>query len=77
MSDTGFKERWYFKTAFLVVAFLCIGPFILPLVWFKPDLGIRSKIIMTLIILALSVSLAILLSKSLESINEYYKMLQI
>ena len=77
MSDIGLKERWYFKTAFLVVAFLCVGPFVLPLVWLKPDLGIRSKIIMTLVIVALSVSLAILLGKSLESINEYYKMLQI
>ena len=30
------KTQWYFNTSNIVIAFLFIGPFALPLVWFHP-----------------------------------------
>lgn len=67
------KEKWYFKTLTLVIAFLCVGPFALPLVWFNPRFSPKVKIIISAIIIALSYYLGVLLFNSLKSISSYYK----
>jgi hypothetical protein len=67
------KETWYFKTSVLVVAFLCVGPFALPLAWFNPRLRLKAKIIISVVVIALSYLLGVLLSSSLKSISSYYK----
>lgn len=69
-------EKWYFKAPVLVLAFLCIGPFMLPLVWFNPCLSNRKKTVISVIALILSILLGMILSKSLGSIDEYYKLLK-
>ncbi|MFC1667585.1 zinc ribbon domain-containing protein [Candidatus Omnitrophota bacterium] len=66
-------DRWYFKTYFLIIAFLCVGPFMLPLVWLKPDFDQKKKIIMTIIVIILSYCLGILFANSVKTINAYYQ----
>jgi len=66
------EVRWYFKTHGIVIAFLCIGPLALPLVWFNPRLSRKTKIIVTIIIVIISWYLGILLVNSLRSLKEYY-----
>jgi len=66
------QDKWYFKPYILIIAFLCIGPFALPLVWFNPQLSRRNKIIVSLIIIVLSYLLGILLVNSLKNIFQYY-----
>ncbi len=71
--DNKLKEKWYFKTSTLIIAFLCVGPFALPLVWFNPRFSPKVKIIISAIIIALSYYLGVLLFNSLKSISSYYK----
>ncbi|MFA5093308.1 MAG: hypothetical protein WC543_05140 [Candidatus Omnitrophota bacterium] len=71
------KPKWYFKSWSLVVSFLCVGPFMLPLVWANPHLTKKSKIIISLIIIALTYLLVIFSVKSLKTIGDYYQMFSI
>ncbi len=71
------KPRWYFKNWSLVISFLCVGPFMLPLVWANPHLDKKSKIIITAVILILTYLLVAVFLKSLKTINAYYQSLLI
>ena len=72
----GKKEKWYFKTYVLIIGFLCVGPFILPLAWINPCFSRRKKIFMTIIIVVLSYYLGILFVNSIKSLKSYYELLQ-
>jgi len=69
------KEKWYFKVSTLVIAFLCVGPFALPMIWFNPRFSPKVKIVITVIVIILSYYLGVLLVNSLKSINAYYQMI--
>ena len=69
-------EKWYSRTSVLVIAFLCVGPIALPLVWINPRFNRAKKIIISLIIVILSYYMWILFMKSLKSLEDYYKFLQ-
>lgn len=66
------KEKWYFSFSTLIVGFLCVGPLILPLVWMNPGLTKKSKVIWTVLLLAITVVLVKSLSYSLSAIKQYY-----
>ena len=67
--------KWYFKTHCLVITFLCVGPFALPLVWFNPQFSRKTKIAISIIVIILSCYLGILFANSLKTINSYYQMI--
>jgi len=67
------KEKWYFKTYWLVIGFLCVGPLILPLLWFNPRFSRTKKIIISIIIIVISYYLAILTIESVKNISNYYQ----
>ncbi len=67
------QEKWFFKPQTVVIAFLCVGPFALPLVWFNPRLSTKAKVIITVIVLILSYVLGILLVNSTKSLIKYYQ----
>ncbi len=67
------QTKWYFGVSFMVIAFLCVGPLMLPLVWFNPALSRDKKIITTIVIAIISVILAILLINSIKAVSNYYK----
>jgi hypothetical protein len=69
------EEAWYFKTSTLIVAFLCVGPLALPLLWFNPRYDNKVKIIASILIIILTFFLVSLTAKSLKSISEYYKII--
>lgn len=71
--DKKAKRKWYFKTSILILAFLCVGPLALPLVWLSPHLSKKKKIIITLAAIIVTYYLGVLTVRSLESINMYYK----
>ncbi|MDD4894533.1 MAG: zinc ribbon domain-containing protein [Candidatus Omnitrophica bacterium] len=66
------REKWYFGIPLLTIAFLCIGPFALPLVWFNPRFSMKTKIAASIIIIVLSYFLGFMLFNSLRSIGCYY-----
>jgi len=67
------QEKWYFKNSLLVIAFLCVGPLALPLLWLNPRFSQKTKIIASVIIIILSYYLGILFFSSLKSISQYYQ----
>lgn len=67
--------RWYFKTYWLVIAFLCVGPIALPLLWINPRFSKRVKVIATIIILVVSYFFIIATIKSLKTVSGYYKLI--
>jgi len=75
MLDKNRQGKWYFKTSALVISFFCVGPFMLPLIWFNPRLSKKYKAIATIIIVILSYYVGLLFVTSLRSIIKYYEML--
>jgi len=71
--DTKAQEKWYFKTSTLIIAFFCIGPFALPLLWFNSRFRLKTKLAVSAIIIILSYGLGILFLNSLKTISDYYK----
>jgi len=68
--------QWYFRKAFIIIAFCFVGPLALPLIWWRPQTTRAWKIGLTIGILVLS---WILLQAALESIHtlkEYYKLIE-
>ncbi|MGD8787786.1 MAG: zinc ribbon domain-containing protein [Phycisphaerales bacterium] len=66
---------WYYKTYWLVIIFLCVGPLVLPLIWLHPVLSRKKKAIISIIIIALSYFLIVLTVKSIRSMNNYYNLM--
>lgn len=69
------QDKWYFKTSVLIIAFLCVGPFALPLVWLNPRFSSKTKIIISLIVIILSYYIGVLFTNSLKTLNTYYNQL--
>ncbi len=67
------KEKWYFRPAGMITAFLCVGPFALPLLWFHPRISDRTKILLTVIVLIVSYYLGSMLLNGIKSITQYYQ----
>ena len=49
------EKKWYFTTSSVVIALLCLGPLALPLVWFNPRYKPVTRLIITVIVLAVTV----------------------
>lgn len=67
--------KWYFSTPTLVAGFLCLGPVVLPLVWLNPRFTPARKALISAVIIVLSVIFWVVLSRSVKSIGDYYKIL--
>ena len=67
------KAKWYYASTSLVVSFMVVGPFMLPLLWAKPGLSKRKKIIYTIVVLILTYLIFVVFMKSMKSIFDAYK----
>jgi hypothetical protein len=67
------KTRGFGKTAILILSFLTVGPFALPLVWFNSAYTRRTKIIVTVIVLTLTFVLVAAFLNAARMIYGYYK----
>lgn len=73
MSEHRPRIKWRFKTLTLIIAFLCVGPFALPLLWFNPRFSKRSKIIISVAVLVLSFYSGIVLVDSIKAVRSHYQ----
>jgi len=71
------KTPWYARTATLVISFLTVGPFALPLVWINPVYSRRKKIIVTVIVLAVTYAFVVVFLNAVKTILDYYKQVAI
>ncbi len=74
-SMVGKKMPWYFRTPFIVIAVCCVGPLALPLIWWRPQTKSAWKIGLTIVILVLSWLLWEATLKSVETLKQYYDLI--
>ena len=70
------KIPWYFRKSLIIIAVCCVGPFALPLIWFHPQMSRAWKIGLSIVILVLSWVLFHATLKSIETLKEYYKLME-
>jgi hypothetical protein len=58
----------YFQKDFIILSFLCVGPFALPLLWWHPKMSRAWKLGLTIVILIASAFLAYFMVTTLKSI---------
>jgi predicted nucleic acid-binding Zn ribbon protein len=68
-------EKWYLRPMMLVLAFLTVGPFALPLVWLNHKFSKEKKITISAIVIVISIFLGILTYNSLKSVVNYYELI--
>jgi len=66
---------WYSKTGTLVVAFLVVGPLMLPLVWLRPQWDRKTKLVVSAVILLITWLLYRVTLHSWGNIKNYYDLL--
>ncbi|MGD9212174.1 MAG: zinc ribbon domain-containing protein [Desulfobacteraceae bacterium] len=66
---------WHFRTSFIIIALACVGPFALPLIWFRPQTSRSWKIGLTIGILIFSWILFQITLTSIQNLSEYYKLI--
>ena len=72
----GKKVPWYFKNGSLIVAFLCVGPLMLPLVWVNPRMTSTRKIVWTVVIVIATYFLVVATMDSLKKVMETYQQMK-
>ena len=70
------KIKWYFKKSFISIAFCCVGPLALPLIWWRPQTTLTWKIGLTIVILVFSWILLQTTMESISTLKEYYKLIE-
>ena len=70
------KIPWYLKTRSIVIAFLCVGPLALPLVWMTPTMTRSKKIIWTVVSLVSSYFLYVWTMDAFKKFEETYAQLK-
>lgn len=67
---------WYFRTSVIVLLFLSVGPFALPLIWWRPNTSRAWKIGITVGVLLLSWLFWLASLKALEGFEQYFELIQ-
>lgn len=65
-------EKWYFRPFSMVIIFLCIGPFALPLVWMHPRMHTQTKAVITVAVVIVSVAFGVVFAKAMQEVIHYY-----
>ncbi|MCD4781759.1 MAG: zinc ribbon domain-containing protein [Candidatus Omnitrophica bacterium] len=69
------KVPFYARTSFILMMFICVGPLAVPLVWIRPGLSTGKKVLLTLIILALSYLIWLQVQRAMGSLEQYYRLI--
>ncbi len=65
------KTKWYYSTSAIVIGLLVVGPFALPLVWKNPKYKVITKVIITIVVIAVTIWLCYLVGHMYQRlINE-------
>ncbi|MEW6027098.1 MAG: hypothetical protein AB1599_07385 [Planctomycetota bacterium] len=67
------KTKWYFRTSYIIIAFLCVGPLMLPMVWFNPHYKTWLKIVLTIICLVAGYYMAIGTIELVKLLGKLYR----
>ena len=62
------KTKWYYSTSAIILALIVAGPLALPLVWKNPKYEVITKIIITIVVIAVTVWLCYLAEKMYQNL---------
>jgi hypothetical protein len=66
---------WYYRASFIALMLASVGPFALPLVWFRPRLSAAAKALISVAVAVLTWLLLKLFLFSLGQIRDMYRVL--
>ena len=66
---------WYLKPGSIIAVVFCAGPLAIPLFWMHPNYSRLKKIILTVVVLLLTVGWCAVMVKSMQSISDFYGIL--
>ena len=69
------RVPWYFKTSFLIIAILTVGPLALPLVWFNPHWSLNKKLVVSIIVLVVSYFTWVVTARAFKALMNYYSLM--
>ncbi len=72
----GDQLPWYFRISTIVIAFCCVGPLALPLIWWRPQTSIAWKIGLTIGTIIISWFLYLATMESIRTLKEYYLLIE-
>jgi len=70
------SDKWYYKKTTVIMGLFIVGPLALPLIWINPAFSKRNKILITLIIIAVSIWLMKSTADLYRILTEHYKELE-
>ena len=70
------SDKWYYKKTTVIMGLFIVGPLALPLIWINPTFSKRNKILITVIIIAISVWLMRSTVTLYKILSEHYEELQ-
>ena len=62
------KTKWYYSTSALIAALIVAGPLALPLVWRNPKYEVATKIIITIVVIAVTIWLCYLMGHMYQNL---------
>jgi hypothetical protein len=71
----GTATTWYFRSSFIAIAVLSVGPLALPLIWWRPQTSRAWKVGLTLAIVVFSWAMLAATVKSIRVLLELYRQL--
>ena len=71
------EVKWYFSTSTIVIAFIAVGPLVLPLIWLHPKYKILTKIILTIIIIGGTIVAYLIINELYTNLRQQLKELDI
>lgn len=74
-SPKGSSVKWYYRTSYIILAFLTFPPLALPLIWIRPNLSIYWKITISIATLIISWFMLQATIQGLQSLTSVVKML--
>ena len=75
MLNGGPPLKWYYKTSFIILVFLCLPPLALPSIIFHPQLSKPVKIICCVATVVITYYLTIYTIQSMNALKDFYRLL--
>lgn len=69
------KDPWYASSTTIVIGFLVVGPFVIPLVWLNPRWSIAVKSVISIVMIVVSIVLGILFQRSMQGLSSYWNLI--
>lgn len=69
--------KWYYKTSFLILAFLCLPPLVLPSIAFHPRLSKPVKIVCCVATVVITYYLTLYTIQAMNMLNDALRQMQL